>query len=74
MDRHLKEVLAIMLVGDGMIGLVAPRRHSLLWKFGPESHKRIMTDFAKRPALVRLLSAASVGVGLWLALSQYEEQ
>lgn len=72
MGRRLGEFLAILMVGDGVIGLVAPRRHSLLWKFGPESYKRLMAGFAKRPSLVRLLSAASVGAGLWLALSQYE--
>lgn len=74
MGRRLGEFLAILMVGDGVIGLVAPRRHSLLWKFGPESYKRLMEDFAKRPSLVRLLSVASVGAGLWLALSQYEER
>ncbi len=74
MGRQLKEFLAILMVGDGVIGLAAPRRHSLLWKFGPESYKRIMADFAKRPVLVRLVSAASVVAGLWLALSQYEER
>ena len=74
MGKQLKELLAIVVIGDGVLGLVAPRRHSLLWRFGPEGYKRIMTDLAKRPVLVRLLSAASVGAGLWLALRQYEER
>lgn len=74
MDKQLKEFLAILMVGDGVIGLAAPRRHSLLWKFGPESYKQLMADFAKRPVLVRIVSVLSVGAGLWLALSQYEER
>ncbi len=74
MGRLLKEFLAILMVGDGVIGLAAPRRHSLLWKFGPEGYKRIMTNFAKNPILVRFLSVASVVAGLWLALRQYEER
>lgn len=73
MGRRVKEVLAILMVGDGVIGLAAPRRHSLLWKFGPERYKQIMADFAKRPILVRFLSAASIVAGLWLALRQYGE-
>lgn len=72
MGRHFKEALAILMIGDGVLGLAAPRRHSLLWRFGLKSYKRIMADFAERPILVRLLSAASIGAGLWLALSQYE--
>lgn len=72
MGRRLKEFLAILMVGDGVIGLAAPRRHSLLWEFGPEGYKRIMADFAERPILVRLLSMASVAAGLWLSLRQYE--
>jgi hypothetical protein len=74
MGKQLKEALAILMVGDGVIGLIAPRRHSLLWKFGPKSYRRVIADFAERPILVRLLSVASVGAGLWLALRQYEER
>lgn len=74
MDKQFKELLAIAIIGDGVVGLVAPQRHSLLWRFGPEGYKRTMEGFAERPVLVRLLSAASVGAGLWLALSQYEDR
>lgn len=73
MGKRFKELLAILIIGDGVVGLAAPRRHSLLWRFGPEGYKRAMTSFAKRPILVRILSAVSVGAGLWLALMQYKE-
>lgn len=52
-----------------MIGFVAPHRHSLLWRFGPEGYRRLMGGLAGHPALVRLL--AEVGGGLWLASRQY---
>lgn len=74
MGKQFKELLVIVIIGDGVIGLAALRRHSLLWRFGPEGYKRIMTGFADHPVLVRILSAASVGAGLWLALSQYEKR
>ena len=74
MGRQLKEFMAILMIGDGVIGLVAPRRHSLLWKLGPESYKRLMANISQRPVLVRFVSVVSVGAGLWLALSQYEER
>src|SRR5215216_3019753 len=62
--RRLLELLAMLAVGDGLIALVAPRRHSLLWRFGPEGYKELMERFAERPNLVRLLAAAEIGAGL----------
>jgi uncharacterized protein YjeT (DUF2065 family) len=69
--RRLIELGAILAIGEGLVAFVAPRRYSLLWRFGPESYKRLMTGLAERPALVRLFSTAEVGVGLWLALRQF---
>lgn len=71
--NRLVELGAMVVIGDGMIGLVAPRRHSLLWRFGPESYRQLMESFAERPALVRGLAASEVGAGLWLASRQYRE-
>ncbi len=71
--RRLLELGAMLAIGDGMVALVAPRRHSLLWKFGPKSYKQAMEGFAKHPALVRILAAAEIAGGLWLALRQYPE-
>lgn len=72
MDRRIKELVAIAVIGDGVVGLLAPRRHSLLWKFGPEGYQEVLRWFAGRPGLVRLLAAAELGGGIWLALRQYE--
>ncbi len=72
MERFM-ELLAMLIVGDGVIALVAPRRHSLLWRFGPEGYRRAMEAFAEHPGLVRVLAAVEVVGGLWLALGQYEE-
>jgi len=73
MSRRMKELAAIAMIGDGVVGLVAPRRHSLLWKLGPEGYQEAIRWFAARPAVVRLLAGAEVGAGLWLALRQYGE-
>ena len=72
MSRRIKELAAIAVIGDGVVGLVAPRRHSLLWKFGPEGYQEVIGWIAGRPGVVRLLAAGEVGAGLWLALRQYE--
>ena len=61
------------MIGDGVLTLAVPRRHILLWRIGPEGYKRLAEVFARRPALSRLLAAAEVLGGLWLALRQYGE-
>ena len=71
--RRLKETLAIVAIGDGAIELISPREHSLLWEVGPESTRRAVRFFAERPNYVRLVGAAQIGFGLWLALRQYRE-
>jgi hypothetical protein len=73
-SRRINELAAIAMVGDGVVGLVAPRRHSLLWKFGPDGYQEAIRWFAERPSLVRLLAAAELGLGLMLALRQYPEE
>jgi len=60
-------------MGDAIVELVSPRQHSLLWETGPEWSRRIARFFAENPNLMRLLGAAQLGFGLWLALRQYRE-
>lgn len=72
--RRLKELVAIALIGDGVVGRAAPRRHSLLWDFGPWWYRRALEALAVRPNLVRALAATEALCGLWLALGQYPEQ
>ncbi len=69
--RRIKETFAIIAIGDGAIELLAPREHSLLWDAGPESTRRIARFFAENPNYMRLLGAAQIAYGVWLALRQY---
>ncbi len=71
--RRLLETFAIVTIGDGIIELVSPREHSLLWEVGPESARKTARFFAGNPNLMRLLGASQVAFGLWLALRQYRE-
>ena len=71
--RRMKETLAIVAIGDGAIELLSPREHSLLWEVGPESTRAVARFFAENPAYMRLLGAAQVAFGLWLALRQYRD-
>lgn len=72
--RRVKETFAILTIGDGMIELISPREHSLLWEFGPDSIRNVARFFADNPNLMRLLGILQVAFGLWLALRQYRER
>ena len=72
-SRRGLETFAIVTLGDGMIALVSPREHSLLWEVGPEGARKTARFFAENPNLMRLLGASQVAFGLWLALRQYRE-
>jgi len=36
----MKETLAILTIGDGVLELISPREHSLLWEIGPEGIRK----------------------------------
>jgi hypothetical protein len=71
--RRIKETLAILAIGDGAIGLVSPREHSLLWEVGPEGVRKLAHFFAENPTYTRFIGVAQMAFGLWFALRQYRE-
>lgn len=72
--RRITETAAILTIGDGVIEVLAPREHSLLWEVGPEGARRVARFFADNPNLMRALGVAQVSFGVWLALRQYRER
>jgi hypothetical protein len=72
MERRIKELVAIVTIGDGVVALLAPRGHALLWKMGPARLRRAAQWFADRPNLLRLIAASQIAWGVWLALKQHE--
>lgn len=71
--RRLKETFAVATIGDGAIALLAPREHSLLWEMGPTGIRKVARFFADNPSYLRLLGAAQIAFGVWLAFRQYRE-
>ena len=72
--RRAAETFAIVTIGDGVIELVSPREHSRLWEVGPGPGRKAARFFAANPNYMRLLGAAQVSFGLWLALRQYRDR
>ena len=69
--RRLLERIALLAIGDGVVGLLAPRCHSRLWMMGPAPWRTSMRWLTRHPLLVRLLALLQGGFGLWLAFRQY---
>jgi hypothetical protein len=67
---HLKEIFALFLIGEGVVGSLYPDRYTRLWGRGDNRWARFLDWWADRPALLRALWVAQAGVGLWLAARQ----
>ncbi|MCP3734501.1 hypothetical protein M9979_06380 [Sphingomonas sp. RP10(2022)] len=64
------EMAAIFMVGDGLVGLVQPRRHVDLWKEDALGAEAAVAPFVDRPGRRRLYALAQIAGGLWLASRQ----
>ncbi|MGI8437228.1 MAG: hypothetical protein ACR2NX_10035 [Chthoniobacterales bacterium] len=67
------EILGLMMIGEGLVGLIRPRRYSLFWNLGPKWLRETVETLAEHPEATRLLCAGELATGLWLALREIEE-
>lgn len=66
----LRDLLGIVLIGDGIVGAAIPRRHTRRYERGPGWWRAAMRFFAQRPSLVQALAAAEVAAGASIALAR----
>ena len=71
--KRIKDIVAMLLIGDGALTLIAARNRALVWRFGPEGLRRSASWQADHPLLMHLEGAASMGLGVLLAWRQYRE-
>ncbi|MCK8456339.1 hypothetical protein [Sphingomonas faeni] len=64
------EMAAIFMVGDGLIGLLQPRRHVDLWKDDALGTEKLVAPFVDRPGRRRLYAVVQIAAGLALAARQ----
>ena len=64
------ETLAMVMIGDGILTFVNPRRHAKLWQAGPEPWRKSMRYLVDNPDLTRWLGAGEAALGFWLAFRQ----
>jgi hypothetical protein len=72
--RRLIQAGALLLIGDGLMGLIKPRWHSLLWRFGPQVVRAATEELADHPTTARCIYAAEAALGAWIASRQTLEE
>jgi hypothetical protein len=70
-ERQLQETVAILLIGDGVLGLLRPRGHCAVWRTRHAGWNSVVDWFAARPMLVRACGLAETAAGMWLAERPY---
>ena len=73
MKNHILELVAIAMIGDGVLGVLFPKGHARLWKIGPSAWQDATEKFADNPEATRILSLAEVIIGVVLAFAQHEQ-
>ncbi len=68
--RRAVQLVALVMIGDGVVGFLKPRWHSLLWDLGPEPYRKAMRHFAENPHTARWIYLAEVGLGALIASQQ----
>ncbi len=68
--KEIKEIVGLLMLGEGIVGFFAPKKYSLFWKLGFKPLEKLKHKAADNPEMMRLLYAAEAGLGLWLAKSQ----
>jgi len=71
--RRLIQAGAFLLIGDGIMGLIKPRWHSLLWRFGPQLVRAATEELADHPQAARAVYFAEAAIGVLLASRQTPE-
>ncbi len=68
--RRLIDLGALFLIGDGIMGLLKPRWHSVLWSFGPQLVRAATEELADHPKVARSVYLAEAAIGVVLASRQ----
>ena len=64
---RIAEMAAIFMIGDGLLGLLQPRRHVDLWAEDALGAERAVAPFVDHPARRRLYAIAQIAAGTMLA-------
>ena len=64
--ERIKDIAAMLLIGDGALTLIGARERVLVWRFGPKGLRESTSWQADHPGLMRLEGVASIALGALL--------
>lgn len=65
--ERIAEMGAIFMIGDGLLGVLQPRRHVAVWRDRALGAEVLVQPFDGHPGRRRLYGLVQIGVGLALA-------
>ena len=68
--RRAAEMAAVFMIGDGLLGLLQPKRHVALWRSDVAPVDALVRPFGGHPGRRRLYGLVQITAGLALAAAQ----
>ncbi|WP_242096853.1 hypothetical protein [Sphingomonas sp. CROZ-RG-20F-R02-07] len=65
--RRTAEMAAVFMIGDGLLGLLQPRRHVDLWRSDVAAVDALVKPFGGAPGRRRAYGLLQIGAGVLLA-------
>ena len=65
--RRSAEMAAVFMIGDGVLGLIQPKRHVQLWRSDVAAVDGLVKPFAGRPDRRRVYGLLQIAGGVLLA-------
>ena len=66
--RRILQLAGLLLIGDALRGLIAPRGRSLFWHLGPELVKAASEELSEHRKTARTFHLAEAALGIALAM------
>jgi hypothetical protein len=69
----MKQVAAIVMIGDGVVSMLCTREDAMVWAKGPRFWRKTIEWLADHPTMRRTMGAMEAAGGVLLALSGRED-
>lgn len=66
--RGIERWTGLVMMGDGVAGMIWPREYLRKLQVGPKPVNDLLEACAERPTMTRFLCAAEVALGAWVFL------
>ncbi|MDF2493099.1 hypothetical protein [Sphingomonas sp.] len=67
--KRSAEMAAVFMIGDGLLGLLQPKRHVALWRSDVGAVDALVRPFGRHAGRRRLYGLAQISAGIMLAAS-----